>query len=164
MWWWTFGLHKILEISWLSEDLLASQEGLCSLELVSKLVSYLVSRQYILQRNFHTVPFQRHYNICVLGHRDTIKGITCACLISTSKYLANFIDMDIETLIIFKICLYLITPQILHYSFRALSTINSKFEQQNALSFFLKGSCYTKIQKVPARFYPQSDHHQGTRI
>jgi len=29
-----FGLHKIQEISWIDNDLLASQEGLCSMELV----------------------------------------------------------------------------------------------------------------------------------
>jgi hypothetical protein len=31
----TFGFHKTRGISWLAEDLLASQEGLCSIELVS---------------------------------------------------------------------------------------------------------------------------------
>ena len=31
---WTFGFHKIHGISWLANDLLASQEGLCSVELV----------------------------------------------------------------------------------------------------------------------------------
>ena len=29
---WTFGFHKIWGISWLSENLLASQEGLCAME------------------------------------------------------------------------------------------------------------------------------------
>jgi hypothetical protein len=33
--WWTFGLHKMRGISWVAEDILASQEGLCSMELVS---------------------------------------------------------------------------------------------------------------------------------
>jgi len=33
--WWTFGLHKTWGISWLAEQLLASQEEVCSLELVS---------------------------------------------------------------------------------------------------------------------------------
>jgi hypothetical protein len=33
---WIFGFHKIRGISWLSEDLLASQEKkICSMELVS---------------------------------------------------------------------------------------------------------------------------------
>ena len=32
---WTFGFHKMLGHSWLAEDLLASQEGLCSMNLVS---------------------------------------------------------------------------------------------------------------------------------
>jgi hypothetical protein len=29
--WWTFGFHKIRGISWVVEDVLASQEGLCSM-------------------------------------------------------------------------------------------------------------------------------------
>ena len=37
--WWTFGFHKMWGIFWLVEDLLASQEGLCSMELVQ--FSYL---------------------------------------------------------------------------------------------------------------------------
>jgi len=32
--WWTFVLHKLWEISWLAEELLASQGGLCLMELV----------------------------------------------------------------------------------------------------------------------------------
>jgi hypothetical protein len=32
---WTFGFHKMREISWVAQDILASQEGLCSMELVS---------------------------------------------------------------------------------------------------------------------------------
>jgi hypothetical protein len=32
MWWWTFGFHKIRGISGVAEDLIASQEGLCSVE------------------------------------------------------------------------------------------------------------------------------------
>jgi hypothetical protein len=32
---WTFRFHKMQGVSWLVEDLLASQEGLCSVELVS---------------------------------------------------------------------------------------------------------------------------------
>jgi hypothetical protein len=34
--WWTFGFHEVRGISWVAEDLLASQEGLCSVELVSR--------------------------------------------------------------------------------------------------------------------------------
>jgi hypothetical protein len=34
-WDWTSRFHKMLGISWLGEKLLASQEGFCSLELVS---------------------------------------------------------------------------------------------------------------------------------
>jgi hypothetical protein len=30
--WWTFGFHKMREIPWLNEDLLASQEGLCFMD------------------------------------------------------------------------------------------------------------------------------------
>jgi hypothetical protein len=37
-----FGFHKVRGISWLSEDLLASQEGLCSMELVSYFMSLYV--------------------------------------------------------------------------------------------------------------------------
>jgi hypothetical protein len=33
--WWTLGFHKMRGISWVAEDLLASQEGLCSIELVN---------------------------------------------------------------------------------------------------------------------------------
>jgi hypothetical protein len=33
--WWTFGFHQMRGISWVAEDILASQEGLCSMELVS---------------------------------------------------------------------------------------------------------------------------------
>jgi len=33
--WWTSGFHKMWGISWLAEELLASQEGLCSMELVT---------------------------------------------------------------------------------------------------------------------------------
>jgi hypothetical protein len=32
--WWTFGFHKMQGISWLAGRLLASREGLCSMELV----------------------------------------------------------------------------------------------------------------------------------
>jgi hypothetical protein len=32
MWSWTFGFHKIWEISWLAANRLASQEGLFSME------------------------------------------------------------------------------------------------------------------------------------
>jgi hypothetical protein len=33
--WWTFGYHKVRGISWVDENLLASQKGLCSMELVT---------------------------------------------------------------------------------------------------------------------------------
>jgi hypothetical protein len=39
--WWTFGFHKVWGISWLAENLLASQEWLCFLELVTYLVMTL---------------------------------------------------------------------------------------------------------------------------
>lgn len=38
MWLWTFRFHKLWGISWLTENLLVSQEGLYSLELVGWLV------------------------------------------------------------------------------------------------------------------------------
>jgi hypothetical protein len=41
--WWTFGFHKMRGISWVAQDVLASQEGLCSMEWVSQLVSYISS-------------------------------------------------------------------------------------------------------------------------
>jgi hypothetical protein len=44
-------------ISWLAGDLLASQEGLCSMELVSQLVS-----QSYLENSFgHTVTYNKQY-------------------------------------------------------------------------------------------------------
>jgi hypothetical protein len=33
--WWTYGFHKMRGMSWLAEKLVASQEELCSMELVS---------------------------------------------------------------------------------------------------------------------------------
>ena len=33
MQWWTFGFHKMWGMFWVAEDILASQEGLCSMEL-----------------------------------------------------------------------------------------------------------------------------------
>jgi len=38
MWWWTFGFHKSHGISCLSEDLLCSLEGLCSIEVIGQFV------------------------------------------------------------------------------------------------------------------------------
>jgi hypothetical protein len=40
--WWTFGLHKMRGISWLAEEILASQEGFWSMYLVCLLVGWLV--------------------------------------------------------------------------------------------------------------------------
>jgi hypothetical protein len=34
--WGTFGFHQMWGISWLAEDRLASQEGLCCMEWISK--------------------------------------------------------------------------------------------------------------------------------
>jgi hypothetical protein len=34
--WWAFGFHKMRGISWVAENLLASQEGLCSMECIWK--------------------------------------------------------------------------------------------------------------------------------
>jgi hypothetical protein len=39
--WWTFGLHKMRGISWVAEGVLASQEGLCSMEWVIILKMYV---------------------------------------------------------------------------------------------------------------------------
>jgi hypothetical protein len=41
-WYWTFGSHKIHAIYWLAEDLLASQEGLCPMDLVTSWVIYFI--------------------------------------------------------------------------------------------------------------------------
>jgi hypothetical protein len=38
IWLWTFGFHKMRGISWVAQDVLASQEGHCSMELVSECV------------------------------------------------------------------------------------------------------------------------------
>ena len=38
-----FGVHKMPYISWLAEELLASEEGFCSMEVVSQSVSQSVS-------------------------------------------------------------------------------------------------------------------------
>ena len=40
---WTFGFHQMRRNSWLAEELLASQEGLCSMELVSCLTLKIYS-------------------------------------------------------------------------------------------------------------------------
>lgn len=42
-----FGIHKVLGISWLLEDLLASQEGLCPMELVTYFMSLYVCAVFI---------------------------------------------------------------------------------------------------------------------
>jgi hypothetical protein len=41
MWQWNFGFYKMQGISRLAEDLLASEEGPCSMELVSYVVNVL---------------------------------------------------------------------------------------------------------------------------
>jgi hypothetical protein len=48
---WTFGLHKMLGNSWVAEQLVASQEGLISVELVS----YLVLRD--IREKFTRIPW-----------------------------------------------------------------------------------------------------------
>ena len=46
-WKWTFGFHKMRRISWPSENRLASQEGVCSMEKEIKLLpNYAGSSQY----------------------------------------------------------------------------------------------------------------------
>jgi hypothetical protein len=50
MWWWSFGFHKMWGISLLAEDLLASQEGLWSLELVRWIVCLFVSEETSVMR------------------------------------------------------------------------------------------------------------------
>ena len=49
-------VHKMRGVFRIAEDLLASHEGLCSMEFVSELVSYLFQFSYILQLNFTLLP------------------------------------------------------------------------------------------------------------
>ena len=51
--WWTFAVHKMREIFWLSEKLLASPEGLCSIDLLS-------SYSYMLYRRKKTCKISKH--------------------------------------------------------------------------------------------------------
>jgi hypothetical protein len=46
--WWTFGLHNMQGISWVAEDLLGSQEGLCSMELVELAAQYFWCDDFLL--------------------------------------------------------------------------------------------------------------------
>jgi len=52
---WSFGFHKMRGISWLDEELLASQEGFCSLEfdyIIYKYVFHITEGQLSFSRNF----------------------------------------------------------------------------------------------------------------
>ena len=51
--WWTFAFHKTRGISWVCEDLLASQERLCPMELFTYLLILLSIKTFeLFQRNF----------------------------------------------------------------------------------------------------------------
>ena len=55
---WACGFRKTRGISWLAEDLLASQKGLCSVELVSSLVTCFIKVQSHARRFFKTQSLQ----------------------------------------------------------------------------------------------------------
>jgi hypothetical protein len=60
--WWTFGFHKMRGISWVAEDVLGSQEGLCSMAQVFERVwkDTLMAQLQVLPRNS---PEQTHRKI-----------------------------------------------------------------------------------------------------
>jgi len=52
MWYWTFGFHKMCGISWLTENWLASKEGLCSMQLVTIITLHILRNRVLLDRLF----------------------------------------------------------------------------------------------------------------
>jgi hypothetical protein len=54
---WTFGLHKMREISWLAEKLLTSQEGLCYMELVTFLILLVRDVRLLVVKSKHCTCF-----------------------------------------------------------------------------------------------------------
>jgi hypothetical protein len=56
-----FPFHKLREISWLAENHLASQEGLCSMELVSS-ISYLLSTFCTVSTYMDLINFSPFYH------------------------------------------------------------------------------------------------------
>ena len=67
--WWTFGFHKKKRISWVAEELLASQKGVCSMELVSNFVYIFIA------------PWQKNvYNVFyVAGSKCTLALLVQHC-------------------------------------------------------------------------------------
>jgi hypothetical protein len=70
MWSWTFGFHKLWGISWLAEDLWASQEELCSVELVI----YVYGREFRsnLPTCWHLIGCSMTSQLPVLQHRNIL--------------------------------------------------------------------------------------------
>ena len=50
MWYWTFGFHKMQGIFWLSENRLACEEGLCSMESVTEITSQTLHNRVFLDK------------------------------------------------------------------------------------------------------------------
>jgi len=62
MWYWTVGFHKMWGISWLAEKLLASLEGLCSMELVTYYrvsIKYFPDYKHLLQGTLRCTSVRR---------------------------------------------------------------------------------------------------------
>ena len=78
--WWTFGFRKMRGISWLAEELLASPEGLCCMQLVRQECRYKSHVRSLLTVPFHshttTPAYQREILLTVLtddvAHGDVI--------------------------------------------------------------------------------------------
>ena len=51
MWYWTFRFHKMQGISWLAENQLAPEEGLCSMQLVTVITSHTLRNRPPCQAN-----------------------------------------------------------------------------------------------------------------
>jgi hypothetical protein len=66
MWWWTFRFHKIRVISWVVHGLLASQEGLYSMELVRHVTCLQHTVYWVVWPRIRVVwtSSQRTRNIC----------------------------------------------------------------------------------------------------
>ena len=64
IWLWIFGLHTMREISWLAENLLASQEKLCSIQLF--LLGDITSHKTVTQYYQSSRDSKRH--MCCLMH------------------------------------------------------------------------------------------------
>jgi hypothetical protein len=66
--WWTFGFHKMRWIPWLVEDVLASQEGLCSMKLVTttshqSVTAFLHQNDIAMTNPCHTAETNRFLSL-----------------------------------------------------------------------------------------------------